>query len=271
MRVLILFESCTGNTKFGVEVIRRSLEKHGHDCEVVRFREISPADVGLYDLYCFAAPIMSFAPLVSVWRFVKEMPLLEGRPAFLFFSSGGVAGPSRKLMARELRRHGMVVLGDRLLVCPDSFPVTRGWYKGVYRGFPRLRSLRKLASFAVDMSEKAVLLNNGVEIKKPRYFLLPNPIFPLTIFALRGGLWRWLGRREVVEAQCDRCGLCVEVCPESAVRLDPFPVFSNSCIGCWACLNRCPRSAIRSSSARSENFYRGLEKKSVKLKKIGLG
>ncbi|MEW6553946.1 MAG: 4Fe-4S binding protein [Actinomycetota bacterium] len=52
---------------------------------------------------------------------------------------------------------------------------------------------------------------------------------------------------------------------------DPLPVFSNSCIGCWACLNKCPRSAIRSSSASSENFYRGLEDKAVKLKKLGLG
>lgn len=270
MRVLILFESCTGNTEFGVEVMRRALEKRGHDCEVIRYREIRPQEVGDYDLYCFATPIMSFAPLVSVWRFIKEMPPLESRPAFVFFSSGGVAGPSHKLMARELRKHGMVVLGSRLLVCPDSFPITRGLYKGVYRSFPLQRSLRKLAGFAAEMAEKAQLHNKGIEVKIPHYLLLPNPIFPLTFFALRGELYRWLGERTVDNKACDQCGLCVEVCPVSAVHLDPFPAFSTSCIGCWACLNNCPRSAILSSAAKPKNFYRGLKDKDVKLKKIGL-
>jgi NAD-dependent dihydropyrimidine dehydrogenase PreA subunit len=270
MRILFLFESCTGNTEFGVEVMRRALQDKGHDCTVMRYREIRPDEVGDHDLYCFATPIMSFAPLASVWRFIKEMPPLEGSPAFVFFSSGGVAGPSHKLIARELRKHGMVVLGSRLLVCPDSFPVTRGLYKGIYRGLPMLHSLRKLAGFAVEMADKAQLHRQGIVVKVPRYLLLPNPIFPLTLFALRGELYRWLGERTADNQACNKCGICREVCPVSAVRLDPFPTFSTSCIGCWACLNNCPNSAILSTAAKPENYYGGLKDKDVKLRKMGL-
>ena len=270
MRVLILFESCTGNTEFGVEAVRRALDKQGHQCTVIRFREIHPNQVGDYDLYCFATPIMCFAPLASVWRFLKEMPDMRDRPAFFFFTAGGAAGPSHKLIARELRRHGMVVLGSRLLVCPDSFPVTRGLYKSIHRWLPLQRSVRKLADFAVDMARKARLLQEGSGVKLPRYYLLPNPIFPATLFAMHGGLRRSLGKRTVDEEACDQCGLCVDVCPVSAVHLDPFPVFSQSCIGCWACLNNCPASAILSSVAKPRNLYHGLQNKEEKLRKLGL-
>jgi ferredoxin len=270
MRVLILFESCTGNTEFGVEVVRRALNNQGHDCTVIRCREICPHEVGDYDLYCFATPIMSFAPLASVWRFIKEMPDMKDRPAFFFFTAGGAAGPSHKLIARELRKHGMVVLGSRLLVCPDSFPVTRGLYKSIHRWLPLQRSVRKLADFARDMAQKAQLLQGGSEVKLPRYYLLPNPIFPATLFAMRGGLHRLLGKRTVDDKACNQCGLCVDVCPVSAVRLDPLPVFSQSCIGCWACLNNCPTSAILSSMAKPRNFYHGLQNRDTKLKKLGL-
>ena len=60
MNVLILYESITGNTKLGVEIIQLVLEKMGHSCSVVRFGEMSPSETGGRDLYCFRHPHTEF-------------------------------------------------------------------------------------------------------------------------------------------------------------------------------------------------------------------
>ena len=44
------------------------------------------------------------------------------------------------------------------------------------------------------------------------------------------------------------CGICVDVCPEAALRLGPddvLPTFlPDRCTGCAACEEECPTSAI---------------------------
>ncbi len=50
-------------------------------------------------------------------------------------------------------------------------------------------------------------------------------------------------------AQCIGCGICVEVCPQSAVALSigdsPYAVVdANSCRGCGICAAECPTGAM---------------------------
>ena len=45
---------------------------------------------------------------------------------------------------------------------------------------------------------------------------------------------------------CVGCGLCVDVCPNSAIKMndDVAVVDSDTCIDCEACVSECPNSAI---------------------------
>jgi hypothetical protein len=122
MQVLLLYESCTGNTAYGVEVIRRVLVKDGHSCTVERFRDAGASEVHGFDLYGFATPLNSFAPLAPVWSWLKALPQLPGKPAFIFTTGNGYAGVAHRLMARRLRKHGLVVLGHHLMKSADSCP-----------------------------------------------------------------------------------------------------------------------------------------------------
>jgi NAD-dependent dihydropyrimidine dehydrogenase PreA subunit len=48
--------------------------------------------------------------------------------------------------------------------------------------------------------------------------------------------------------RCDRCGKCVDLCPEDALRMtDQGPVFNHpiTCTYCSICEDVCPQSAIR--------------------------
>ncbi|MBN2243994.1 MAG: 4Fe-4S binding protein [Acidobacteria bacterium] len=44
---------------------------------------------------------------------------------------------------------------------------------------------------------------------------------------------------------CIQCGLCIEACPEQAIRINGITEIDQSkCTGCGACANVCPNEAI---------------------------
>lgn len=44
---------------------------------------------------------------------------------------------------------------------------------------------------------------------------------------------------------CIGCGICVDACPPSAIRMDEIAVIqANVCTGCGECVDACPRGAL---------------------------
>jgi len=50
----------------------------------------------------------------------------------------------------------------------------------------------------------------------------------------------------IIQERCNKCGVCIEVCPVAAVEKTVEEIMINpvSCIGCGICVPRCPREAI---------------------------
>lgn len=45
--------------------------------------------------------------------------------------------------------------------------------------------------------------------------------------------------------RCERCGDCVEVCPNEAITLTPQPTVERiKCCECALCVEQCPKDAI---------------------------
>jgi NAD-dependent dihydropyrimidine dehydrogenase PreA subunit len=45
--------------------------------------------------------------------------------------------------------------------------------------------------------------------------------------------------------RCTCCGLCVDTCPEQAIRMnDAVTIDSSLCTGCGSCISECPNEAI---------------------------
>lgn len=67
--------------------------------------------------------------------------------------------------------------------------------------------------------------------------------------------------------KCVGCGICVDVCPVQAIRIENGKVIiSDSCIECGACVNVCPRGAI--SIPGIINVSSGMEVRGIG---VGLG
>ncbi len=70
--------------------------------------------------------------------------------------------------------------------------------------------------------------------------------FAQIVSGLAGGLFISRPRPDINE--CVRCKLCMEHCPTSAIRMDPYPVISHKkCIRCYCCLEFCPVEAMKLS------------------------
>lgn len=46
--------------------------------------------------------------------------------------------------------------------------------------------------------------------------------------------------------KCDGCGICMEICPVSAIQMENKKATLNAelCVECGSCVNPCPKQAI---------------------------
>jgi 4Fe-4S ferredoxin len=52
----------------------------------------------------------------------------------------------------------------------------------------------------------------------------------------------------IIYERCNRCGLCIQICPEKALEMTakgPQFLSQNTCTFCTDCEDICPQSAIR--------------------------
>ena len=55
--------------------------------------------------------------------------------------------------------------------------------------------------------------------------------------------------RYIITTECIKCGICVDVCPASAIEeADEQYIINSSCIDCGKCAETCPIDAIRRTS-----------------------
>jgi ferredoxin len=65
-----------------------------------------------------------------------------------------------------------------------------------------------------------------------------------------------LPHREINQAKCTQCGICVDKCPVEAIICDPYPVFGKKCILCYTCIRVCPENAIEADFSKVGDFLR---------------
>jgi ferredoxin len=270
MKILILYSSGTGNTRFACQVAKIVMERAGHEVTMKTCKKAAGEDLGGYDTYCFAAPVYEWAPARNVEQFAGAMPRLDGKCGFMLTSSAGAKGQATELLGTMLKNKGLTVLGDYNLICPDSWGGTRRWSYTRDDASPTVESVRQLTAFVEMMLPAIEAFRGGKPVQAPSYRVKPTGLYLASRFSrLAPGARAKMGKKKVDEAACTECRVCEKNCPASAISMDPYPVFSRECIACWSCINMCPADCI-TTAIDSRRHYKGIARREELLKEAGL-
>ncbi len=289
MKITILLQSATGNTRLVARYAAAALARAGHELELLDIARQPVPPLDDVELLGVACPTMYFRPAFAMEQALEALPdgLGRARPAFLLGTAGGEPGAHFEILARLLARKGFRALAACWVIFPDSWPPHHHAVRGLAPLAPLAaalarvgpRSLRSLLGIAwpalgdPDAEDRARLDRFLAEVlaraQAGRIDEAPAPeaLHRAALFLDAAG--RRI-RRELIEPysrprfdaqRCDGCGTCVSVCPAHIIvqrEEKAVPTVGHGCTGCFACYNLCPTGAISAwASPGGEAQYRG--------------
>lgn len=90
MKALIVYFSATGNTKYGVELIKYGLEQvDDNKCDCIEINKFLENSINDYDIIGFACPAFAYKPTLNMLELIKRLPDGNKKPCFTFVSYAG--------------------------------------------------------------------------------------------------------------------------------------------------------------------------------------
>jgi ferredoxin len=271
MKIAIYYYSGTGNTKSGVEHMKKCFEKHNDTCELISICDNPSFEPERYDLLGFASPVYHGFPAKVMIDFIgkiscrtKELPAFTILcPCFNLFELGywGAKEHFYEMLAEKNIR----VLSESGFFGEASHPVIRTFFLGPFikcigapclsKGRPDSRDTAAISDLSETIKKKFNNYKSGIVPKLPhskiKKWISTNVVFPFVEYCNKHFLIK-----SVDTKKCTGCGACSKVCPVNAITLNDYPVFLTLCIHCQNCIIICPNDAFKYNTLRKVNQYR---------------
>ncbi len=242
MDVSLIYFSQTGNTRKVAEAIADGFREAGHAVRTIPLMGVKDAIHA--DLLGVGTPCFSSQAPTPVKNFLRALPPLDGRRAFVFATSGGAPGRVLYDLTSLLRSKGADVVGGFLAHGTTCHPAP--CLNGRMPGRPNADDLARAWHFAVTVSEHVSAGRAGPVAESRVDALRPGwGFYDFAALMSRDPLVRLvLPAPRLEAARCNRCRWCVSECPMGNIALQPYPVFGRRCIRCYRCLTGCPQKAF---------------------------
>lgn len=244
MDIRLIYFSQTGNTRKVAEAMEHVFIEAGHSARSVPMKQATPEDILQSDVIGVGSPTFTSQAPTPIKRFIKNLPSLHGKKAFVFATSG--AGPGKVLydMTALLREKGADVIGGTLIKAECFHPAP--YVCGCFKGRPNEEDLLVVEKFARAAAEHISSGHPGTMPESRPDALrmhwsfyeiigLMNPDFQVRLL---------MPKPKLNESLCTECGVCVQECPMDNITMHPYPEIGNACIRCYRCVNVCPQSAF---------------------------
>jgi len=234
----IVYFSGTGNTLWSA---KRIAEQTGDKCELVnigtetekeKITIEADAVVLLFPAYAYGAPII-------VNGFVKKAVFKTPYIA-VFVTYGTSPGGALAEISRLLKRKETGAAWYGRIPAVENYIAMFGPQKQ--------KTIEQRVEMQKNATEEAVRRITGRETNSVFSFR-PVSAFVSLLFSLGAKIfYRWYR----VTSDCDGCGICVNVCPVSAIFMNEGkPSFTKKCEHCQGCIHWCPKRAILFARVRS--------------------
>ena len=245
--VMLTYFSQSGNTRTLAETMAAAFRDAGHDARIVAMEVATPRDAISAELLGVGCPCFGSRAPTPAKTFLRSLPPLGGRPAFVFATSGAAPGRVLSDLSALLRDRGARVVGGFLCRGEDHHPAP--FLNGLFPGRPDASDLSAARRFAVGVAEHVVAGRSGsLAESRADAFAPTEHFYDLVARVGSDAFLRLLEPEPRLDAsRCDQCGWCARACPMDNIALKPFPLLGADCIRCYHCLNGCPEGAFEAS------------------------
>lgn len=110
----------------------------------------------------------------------------------------------------------------------------------VQEGRPNLEDLSKAEEFGRSIIEKMKKIEN----LNDALIKIPQGKLPLIAKILPKNSARIFTKTPFADMKiCNKCGVCIKLCPMNAINKDTLDINENKCIRCFCCVKRCTKKA----------------------------
>lgn len=249
-KILILYFSGVGNTKYVAEYMYSKLKKN----VLVDIRCIEEVEAELdicrYDKIILGTPTIHSEPAKPVKDYLADIkPLKKPIPAFIFATYG--------LYPENVLR----VLAD-LCIAKNIVPVKYSGYRCRANDgsllFPFIKFLNHNEKYIERKMKRDIddfINHDTLKLNRPRYKLYGLLNYPN----------KWMGQHYhfkifLHNEHCIKCGKCVINCPRKAISQDVegYPVIDmEECMNCYRCIYHCPVMALSLYKKKRHRVLRG--------------
>jgi flavodoxin len=126
VKVLIVYYSATGNTKYGTALIKHGLEQAGgNHCDCVEIKNFSPDMIQDYDLIGFACPVFAYKPPLNMLELIRSLPDGKQKPCFTFNSYAGELSNTFWIMKTELEKRHYKCIAQKAMLAQGAWTTGR--------------------------------------------------------------------------------------------------------------------------------------------------
>jgi len=251
------FFSGTGNTLLVTKAMVKTFKENGIKTRLFKIEDSKPYDVNLGHVIGLGFPVAELSTYDFIWKFINDLPNSNGTKIFMVDTlagfSGGIVGSLREI----LKKKGYNPIGAKEIIMPPNIFYIQDETTSKNKV---QKGIKKAEKYAEDIIQGKSIWGRVPLLSDLAYYISITGL-KITHSNLNQKLLYLTADRE----KCNRCGLCVDICPLNNIKIDneKYPINMKNCAYCMRCTSFCPKKAIKCPLNYKSKTYRAVMAKDL--------
>ena len=265
IKALILYFSGTGNTAFVARYLSSQLTSQWSHLELelslASIETFAVQQIAEFDLIVFGFPVFELSMPQIVHEYLDQLPHVDSKGVFLFCTMGLAAGNAFRKAFAYFKKKGFHFLGsakvlmpgtDGLAMLKEDSPYAK---KALQRNYDEIKPADALVHQIVRVVKELEIGGDLHPFHTSPPINILDSLFGWLLHLLYVIMVKYMKKRYWVDDSCNRCNLCVKICPVANITLEQNGIqFHDRCVVCLRCLHQCPQHAIQIGSFTQGKF-----------------